>query len=96
MGVVCGVCGKDTKSRGHIMTECLASHGLTNKGSDTNSLTVKESQKRPSFNTMLDKLRRVPMGKFLRDAAKEMEQMPFVLTKDGKAVAIVGPFKGEV
>lgn len=55
-------------------------------------LSIKESQKRPSFNTMLDNLRRVPMGQFMRDAVKEMEQLPFVITKDNKAMAIVGPY----
>ena len=58
-------------------------------------LRYPESQKRPSFNTMLVNLRRVPMGKFMRDAVKEMEHLPFVLTRDGKAIAIVGPFKEE-
>ena len=86
--MLCEICGKDIKSAGHIMTECLTSHRLTINVS-------KESQKRPSFDTMLNNLRRVPMGKFMRDAAKEMEHLPFVLTRDGKSVAIVGPFKGD-
>jgi len=71
---------------GHIMAQCLLQN---------DSMFVKESQKRPSFNTMLNNLRRVPIGKFMRDAAKEMEHLPFVLTRDGKAIAIVGPFKEE-
>jgi len=87
VSMICPSCGKDTKTRGHIMTECLTSHRLTINVS-------KESQKRPSFDTMLNNLRRVPMGKFMRDAAKEMEHLPFVITKDGTDFAIVGPIKG--
>ena len=88
---------------GHIMARCLslANNRLASNEDKANRLSIKgkqiENLKRPSFATMLINLRRVPMGQFLRNAVKEMEQLPFVLTRDGNAIAIIGPFKeGEV